>query len=121
MWLAYPSQFGAALLWVTGSVAFNQAMQLHAAGLGYRLNVAGVWHGAEPILLAGQSERQVFDVLGVAFLPPEQREAANIAVIEPIPPQPIAGPVSRSILKDRRLARVMPDGRKLRINGEVDG
>lgn len=121
VWLAYPSQFGAALLWATGPVAFNQAMQLRAADLGYRMNVSGVWHAADPVLLAGENEQQIFDVLGIASLPPADRSPAHLVPVEAVEPQPLGDPISKSVLKDRRLAVVLPDGRKLRINGEVDG
>ena len=119
LWIAYPTQYGAACLWATGPKGFNHALMLRASDLGLRLNAFGVW-SADGDLLAGGTESDVFSALGVEQLDPADRDAGSIRFTEPTTREPITGPASRSILNDRRLLIRTEDGVKIRVNGEVE-
>lgn len=67
-----PVSYGAALCYFTGSKAHNIALRRIAQSLGLKLNEYGVFRGREQI--AGDSEESVYRVLGLAWIPPEQRE-----------------------------------------------
>jgi DNA polymerase (family X) len=64
--------FGAALLYFTGSKAHNVALRGLAKGRGLKLNEYGLFRGAR--CLAGRTEEEVYEALGLAFVPPELRE-----------------------------------------------
>jgi len=67
--------FGAALLYFTGSKAHNLALRSLARGRGLKLNEYGLFRGARR--LAGRTEAEVYETLGLAFVPPELREDAG--------------------------------------------
>jgi DNA polymerase (family 10) len=64
--------YGAALLYFTGSKAHNIALRSLANEHGWKLNEYGLFAGRRRI--AGVSEEQVYQKLGLAFIPPELRE-----------------------------------------------
>ena len=64
--------FGAALQYFTGSKEHNVRLRERAVKKGWRLNEYGLWDGDTRI--AGQTEEQVYERLGVPFIPPELRE-----------------------------------------------
>jgi len=64
--------FGAALHYFTGSKAHNIAVRRLAMARGLKLNEYGVFRGEERI--GGRRERDVFDAVGLPFIPPELRE-----------------------------------------------
>lgn len=64
--------FGAALHYFTGSKAHNIAVRRIAMARGLKLNEYGVFRGEERI--GGRRERDVFDAVGLPFIPPELRE-----------------------------------------------
>jgi hypothetical protein len=65
---------GAALLTRTGPAKFNIVMRGHAKKLGYKLNEYGVFKG-DRLLTDGFSEQRIFEFLGLAYIPPEDRTA----------------------------------------------
>ncbi|MFT7184350.1 MAG: DNA polymerase (family 10) [Oceanicoccus sp.] len=68
-----PSEsFGAALLYFTGSKHFNIKLRTHALKQGFKVNEYGLYKGEEKI--AGITEQEMFDGLGIDFVPPNQRE-----------------------------------------------
>jgi DNA polymerase (family 10) len=70
---AVPEQsYGAALLYFTGSKAHNIALRGLANQHGWKLNEYGLFSGKRRI--AGATEEQVYDKLGLAFIEPELRE-----------------------------------------------
>jgi DNA polymerase (family 10) len=77
-----PASFGAALMYFTGSKEHNVAMRERALERGMSLNEYGLWEGAEGSrgrgaegkAVAGESEAEVFNALGLAWVPPELRE-----------------------------------------------
>ncbi len=68
-----PESFGAALLYFTGSKAHNIALRKLAIDKGWSLNEYGLTEGER--VIAGRTEQDVYAALGLAFIPPEMREA----------------------------------------------
>jgi len=64
-----------ALLYFTGSGEFNQKMRGLAKNLGYQLNQYGLFklENGKKIRIKIRSEKDIFDVLGMEYLTPEQR------------------------------------------------
>ncbi len=80
-----PRSFGAAMQYFTGSKEHNVAMRTRAVRQGLRVNEWGVFRipeGADPESLgkedgerlAGETEEEVYEVLGMTWMPPELRE-----------------------------------------------
>lgn len=65
--------FGAALLYFTGSKSHNIELRKLAIEKGWSLNEYGLTKGAKT--LAGRTEEEVYAKLGLAWIPPELREA----------------------------------------------
>ena len=65
---AYPF----ALQHFTGSKEHNTALRQRAKAMGMKINEYGLFHGEER--LAGKSESDLFQALGLAYIPPELRE-----------------------------------------------
>lgn len=63
---------GAALLYFTGSKGHNVALRQLAIQKGLKLNEYGLFRGTRRI--AGRTEEQVYEHLGLPFVPPELRE-----------------------------------------------
>lgn len=72
-----PDNFGAALLYFTGSKEFNIGMRARAKELGYKLNQRGLYvvdMYDDSSLVASETEEDIFEALSLAFIPPQQRE-----------------------------------------------
>ena len=69
-----PSAWGAALIYHTGSVAHVSRLQALAAERGWSLTERGLHTDAHLPLLAGASEDEIYDALGLQPIPPELRE-----------------------------------------------
>lgn len=67
-----PDDFGAALLYFTGSKAHSIALRQRALDLDLKLNEYGLFAGDEAI--AGVDEQDIYDRLKLAWMPPELRE-----------------------------------------------
>ncbi len=67
--------FGAALLYFTGSKAHNIELRRIAIEKGWSLNEYGLTKGEKTI--AGRTEEEVYRALGMAWIPPELREAGD--------------------------------------------
>lgn len=73
--------FGAALMYFTGSKEHNVLMRQRALERGLKLNEYGLFRGEKRV--AGKTEEEVFRKLGLAWIPPELREARDeIALAE---------------------------------------
>jgi DNA polymerase (family 10) len=70
-----PESFGAALLYFTGSKAHNIALRKLALKRGLELNEYGLFREGRAI--AGRTEQEVYEALGLAWIPPEMREDAG--------------------------------------------
>ncbi|UTB32469.1 MAG: PHP domain-containing protein [Methanobacterium sp. ERen5] len=64
--------FGSALMYFTGSKETNVELRKLAISIGYKLNEYGVFDGDE--LVAGTTEEEVFNSLGMDYIEPELRE-----------------------------------------------
>lgn len=73
-----PGQFASALSYFTGSKEHNTALRGRAKRMGFKLNEYGLFpegEGAEPLPAADEAE--LYKHLGLAFIPPELREASG--------------------------------------------
>jgi DNA polymerase (family 10) len=66
------ASFGAALLYFTGSKAHNVTLRQIAIKKKLKLNEYGLLRGTRAV--AGRTEEEIYDRLGLAFVPPELRE-----------------------------------------------
>jgi len=70
--------YGSLLLHFTGSAGSNMKLRTVAKKKGYMLNQYGVYalneDGSTRECIAGATEESVFEVLGLAFVPPERRD-----------------------------------------------
>lgn len=64
--------FGAALFYFTGPKHFNIHVRTIALKRGWKINEYGVYEGEK--LLAGRTEEEIFELLGLPYMTPEQRE-----------------------------------------------
>lgn len=64
--------FGAALVYFTGSKAFNIALRYLAGRQGLKINEYGVFR--DDTRIAGRTEEEVFDAVGLPWIPPQERE-----------------------------------------------
>jgi DNA polymerase (family 10) len=64
--------FGAALCYFTGSKAHNVALRRIAQDMDLKLNEYGLFRGERSI--AGRTEEEVYEALGLDYIPPELRE-----------------------------------------------
>lgn len=71
-----PESFGAALHYFTGSKSHNIAIRKIAKEKGLKINEYGVFKrkGKQLKKIAGQSEEEIFSLLGLSYVPPELRE-----------------------------------------------
>ncbi len=67
-----PESYGAALHYFTGSKAHNIKIRTIARERGLKVNEYGIFRGEKRI--AGEEEDDVFEVLGMQWIPPEMRE-----------------------------------------------
>jgi len=64
--------FGAALLYFTGSKNFNIKIRQLAIRKGLKINEYGVFRGKK--FIVGQTEEEIFKILGMSYVEPELRE-----------------------------------------------
>ncbi|MEX0885670.1 MAG: DNA polymerase/3'-5' exonuclease PolX [Phycisphaeraceae bacterium] len=71
-----PAAYGAALIYFTGSKAHNIRLRERAIAQGYKLSEYGLFNGEADGAkrVAGETEREVYDKLGLAWIEPELRE-----------------------------------------------
>jgi len=65
---------GAAMQYFTGSKSHNIALRDRAIGRGFKLNEYGLFRIEDGVLIAGRTEAEIYDALGLAEIPPELRE-----------------------------------------------
>lgn len=66
--------FGAALQYFTGSKEHNVSMRGTAIKKGLKLNEYGVFEKESGRYIAGETEEEVYETLGLPYIPPELRE-----------------------------------------------
>ena len=72
---ATEENWGAMVLFLTGSQLFNILMRGEAKKQGYKLSQYGLFHGSE--IIAGKTEKQIFEALGLEYVLPCDREVDN--------------------------------------------
>ncbi|HWQ56461.1 MAG TPA: DNA polymerase/3'-5' exonuclease PolX [Bryobacteraceae bacterium] len=72
--------FGAALQYFTGSKDHNVALRLRAVKMGLKLSEYGLFRVEDESRVAGATEAEVYQALGLQWIPPELRE--NLGEIE---------------------------------------
>lgn len=65
-------EFGAALLYFTGSKAHNIALRRRAREMGLKVSEYGIFRGEQRV--AGRTEEECYRALGLPWIPPELRE-----------------------------------------------
>jgi DNA polymerase (family 10) len=66
--------FGAALQYFTGSKEHNVAIRTRAVRMGLKLSEYGLFRSDDDERVAGTSEEEVYEKLGLPWIPPEMRE-----------------------------------------------
>jgi DNA polymerase (family X) len=69
-----PEQYGAALVYFTGSKAHNVALRKIALKKGLTLNEYALSQENDGVIVAAKSEEDIYRKLGLAYVPPEMRE-----------------------------------------------
>jgi DNA polymerase (family 10) len=72
--LVPPESLGAALQYFTGSKAHNIALRDRAIQQGLKLNEYGLYRVEDGTLVAGRREHDIYEALGLDWVPPELRE-----------------------------------------------
>jgi DNA polymerase (family 10) len=67
--------FGAALQYFTGSKEHNIALRTRCVRMGLKLSEYGLFRTAGEAKIAGETEEDVYQALGLAWIPPELRES----------------------------------------------
>jgi DNA polymerase (family X) len=91
--LVHGSSRGAAMQYFTGSKAHNIALRDRAIQHGYKLNEYGLFRTEDDTRVAGEREEDIYEALGMAWIPPELRE--------------LRGEIEAAV--DRRLPRLVTD------------
>jgi DNA polymerase (family 10) len=69
-----PDSYGAALHYFTGSKQHNIAVRDRGKRRGLKINEYGVFRDADGVRVGGRDEVEVFEAVGLPFIPPELRE-----------------------------------------------
>jgi len=72
-----PKEFGSALMHFTGSKEHNIEMRKLALSKGYTLSEYGLFKLKGKQLVAGKTEEEIYQKLGLKYIPPELRENAG--------------------------------------------
>ncbi len=67
-------EFGAAMLYFTGSKEHNIHLRIMAREKGWKINEYGLFHASSGKRLAGSTEEDMYQALGLPLIPPELRE-----------------------------------------------
>src|SRR5438128_508446 len=67
------ASYGAALQYFTGSKEHSIQLRRRALERGLKINEYGVFHGTRRV--AGRTEEEVYEAVGLSWIPPELREA----------------------------------------------
>lgn len=70
--LVDPDCYGAALLYFSGSKQHNVVLRTRAKAKGYKISEYGVFEGTRRV--AGATEEEIYELLGMDWIPPELRE-----------------------------------------------
>lgn len=68
------ASFGAAMQYFTGSKEHNVALRQRAIRMGFKLSEYGLFRAEDDVRVAGETEEEVYRMLGLDWIPPELRE-----------------------------------------------
>jgi DNA polymerase (family 10) len=71
--LVHDYEYGAAMLYFTGSKEHNIKLRIIAKQRGYKINEYGIFDAATNKRLAGKTEEEMYHFLKLKYIPPEQR------------------------------------------------
>ncbi len=118
-----PEEFGAALLYSTGSKDHNVRLRTIARDRGLKINEYGIYRGEERV--GGRTEEEMYRALRLAWIPPEIREdrgeveqAARGAVPHLVESGDLAGDLHVHLPDEARPAdvdRVVADARRAKL------
>lgn len=77
-WRTEPDLLGAALLYATGSGAFNRKLRSMCMSKGLKLSQNGLVDRSTNRLLVGGTEKAIFNYLGLKYIPPKMRRKTNL-------------------------------------------
>jgi DNA polymerase (family X) len=80
-----PSQFGAAILYFTGSKQHNIELRQRAINKGLLLNEYALENAATGEMVASQTEAAIYQALDMVYIPPEMREGIGETNLEKLP------------------------------------
>lgn len=80
-----PSQFGAAILYFTGSKQHNIELRQRAIDRGLLLNEYGLEDAENGRVVASRTENAIYKALDVIYIPPEMREGIGEVGLEKLP------------------------------------
>lgn len=69
-----PDSYGAALAYFTGSKAHNIRLREMANRQGLKISEYGVFREEDQVRIAGRTEEEIYQILGLPYIPPELRE-----------------------------------------------
>src|SRR5258708_2811428 len=72
--------YGAGLQYFTGSKEHNVALRSRAVRMGFKLSEYGLFRSEDDTLVCSETEEQIYEALGLRWIPPEMRE--NLGEIE---------------------------------------
>ena len=79
MWITKPHLLGAAVLYATGSGKFNQRLRQMCIRKGLKLSQNGlVTRDKKAELIAGSTEKGIFNKLGLKYIPPPYRDSKRM-------------------------------------------
>lgn len=105
-----PDQRGAALQYFTGSKAHNIALRDRALERGWKLNEYGLFDATDQPI-AGETEEQIYQALGLDYIEPELRE--NRGELDAAAQQHLPALITRADLKgDLHMHTTESDGRE---------
>jgi len=74
MWKCKPNQLGGFILYATGSGSFGRALRSLAIDNGYKLSQYGLFNRKTDKLIECTSEKRIFNILGLKWIPPIHRD-----------------------------------------------
>jgi DNA polymerase/3'-5' exonuclease PolX len=79
MWKTTPDLLGAAVLYATGSGTFNRRIRMICQRQGMKLSQNGLSDRESGKILAGETEKQIFNKMGLKYIPPSYRDTNKMA------------------------------------------
>jgi len=75
-WTVPPIEWGSSIAYATGSKVHNMQLRALSRRKGMKLNEKGIWRRHDLKRLGGKREQDIYDVLGIPYVEPEDREEA---------------------------------------------